>query len=172
MGKEMRRPPQQCNGNVKSKLSHLRGELCETRDSLGAAHSKIDGLTSVLQHLLLHVQQVGHGVSKIAHDVSVAKEQTNPFLLAAAHRLIGPPVQLPEPRPRQPLHIAPPLTPSVVDTWSNDTTLPEDHEDPEFRSIVPEGKKKRKRRRTACIVALALNYVCISLYVLFLAVGN
>ena len=81
----MRRPPQQCNGKVKSKLSNLQGELRETRNSLGAAHSKIDGLTSVLQHLLLHVQRVEHGVSRVAHDVSVAKEQTNPVLLAAAH---------------------------------------------------------------------------------------
>ena len=117
------------------------------QDSLAAAHDKMDVL--------------GHKVSVVAHEVSVAAEQTNPILLTASHRLIGPPVQPPEPRVRQPLPISPPL---IVETRGNDTTLPDDHEDADYPPMVPdnmeavtsssgqEKKKKRKRRRSGLLV--------------------
>ena len=122
-------------------------------NSLGAAHGKTDALTSTLHHFLTSLQQVEQDESFGAHEVSVVTEQTIPVLLAAAHRLSGPPVQPPEPHPRQPMPITPPL-PLIVETWGNDTMLPEDPEDPEFPSIVPasdvtssdRGKKKKKER--------------------------
>ena len=139
-GKKPGRPPQKFKSSKvndnSTELLALRRELRGTHNSLGAAHDKIDALTSTLRHLLISVQQVGHDVSRVAHDVSVATEQTNPVLLAAANRVIGPPTCPPEPRLRQPLPVS--LPPSIVETWGSDTTLPVDHEDEEYPSIVPD----------------------------------